>query len=202
MWRRKLSKPDTVFCWLFERGPPSSRTASMGQESWVADWNTCRYCWFDLDKNPETENLMGEGTIAATMGQRKKLKHTEGSYLSNAVPQAACCVLHQQAERTAKAEPKNNNNDKKKKKKKNWNDSEKAICYLEEFKGFKKMIFDQSFFRVLCKWCLSINSLAIGFYHATIPEKDAERSLSERTPREANPGPVLRGENLMLQTEA
>lgn len=61
---------------------------------------------------------MGEGTIAATMGQRKKLKHTEGSYLSNAVPQAACCVLHQQAERTAKAEPKNNNNDKKKKKKK------------------------------------------------------------------------------------
>ena len=33
----------------------------------------------------------------------------------------------------------------KKKKKKNWNDSEKAICYLEEFKGFKKMIFDQSF---------------------------------------------------------
>ncbi|EDL35228.1 mCG125822, isoform CRA_c [Mus musculus] len=49
---------------------------------------------------------MGEGTIAATMGQRKKLKHTEGSYLSNAVPQAACCVLHQQAERTAKAEPK------------------------------------------------------------------------------------------------
>ena len=87
---------------------------------------------------------MGEGTIAATMGQRKKLKHTEGSYLSNAVPQAACCVLHQQAERTAKAEPKNNNNDKKKKKK-NWNDSEKAICYLEEFKGFKKMIFDQSF---------------------------------------------------------